>query len=147
MKKIIQLIAAIKSVAAFAFTAGIMLITVATMIVGEDSISISIIWQVTFLALIFGALQLLAFSETVFRQMNTRGRMTFLCISMFVVLALFALAFRWFPAESIINWLIFIGLYGGGFAIAVTALRIVFHIGGLKYDELLMTYKSRNNNL
>lgn len=145
MKRFIQLIAAIKSIASLAFTAGIMIVIVAAMIFGKDAISIAIIWQVIFLALIFGAVQFLAFSENAFPRMGTHGRMAFLCVSMLGVLAVFAIVFRWFPAGSVVNWLIFVCIYGALFAIATIVLRIVFRIGGLKYTEMLTAYKTRHN--
>lgn len=144
MKKFIQLIAAVKTVASLAFTAGIMLVTVGAMFLGKDTIPLGLIWQAVFLALIFGGLQLLAFSDNAFARAGTPGRMAFLGVSMLAVLALFALAFKWFPAGSITNWLIFIGLYAAVFAIATIVLRLVFRMGGLKYDEMLSAYKSRH---
>ena len=132
--------------ASLAFAAGIMLVTVAFMILGRDVISISIVWQAIFLALIFGVLQFLAFSDKTFPRMRTFGRMSFLSISLLVMLAIFALVFKWFPANSILNWLIFIGAYAAFFTVAAVALRIVFRVGELKYDELLTAYKTRQNN-
>jgi len=72
--------------------------------------------------------------------------MSFLSISLLVILAIFALVFKWFPANSIVNWLIFIGAYAAVFTVAAVALRIVFRVGELKYDELLAAYKTRQNN-
>lgn len=145
MKRFIQLVAAIKSVASLAFTAGLMVITVAAMLFGRDTISVRIIWQVVFLALIFGALQYLLFSENVFRRMGTPGRMALLCISMLVVLALFALIFQWFPVKSLSSWLLFVGVYAAFFAVATVVLRVVFRMGEFKYNELLTAYKSRHD--
>ena len=146
MKSFFQFVAAIKTMASLAFAAGIMLVTVAFMILGRDVISIGIVWQAIFLALIFGILQLLAFSDKTFPRMRTFGRMLFLSISLLVILAIFALVFKWFPANSIVNWLIFIGAYAAVFTVAAVALRIVFRVGELKYDELLAAYKTRQNN-
>ena len=143
MKKFIQLVAAIKAAASLAFTAGIMLITVGAMLLGQNAIPTSIIWQAVFLALIFGTLQFLAFTDHVFPRMGTAGRMAFLCLSMLAVLALFALVFRWFPAGHIASWAIFLGLYAAVFAIATIALRIVFRVGELTYNDSLAAYKTK----
>ena len=142
MKKFMQLIAAVKAVASLAFTALIMIATVASMIFGRDSLPIGYIWQAIFLALIYGIVQLIAFSENYFKQMKTLGRMAILGVSMFVALAAFAIMFRWFPVQSLENWLIFIGLYAAAFLIAVFALRTVFRLGGIKYNQMLAAYKA-----
>ncbi|MDL2232752.1 hypothetical protein LJC63_04130 [Ruminococcaceae bacterium OttesenSCG-928-L11] len=146
MKRFFQLIMAIKTTAAFAFTGGIMLLTVGTMLYGRDSISVSLIWQIIFLALIFGCLQFVTFSENTLGRMGTPGRMTVLGVSMLMVLAVFALIFRWFPMQSLVNWLVFIGLYVVAFLIATLALHTVFRLGGMKYNELLVAYKARRES-
>ena len=146
MKKFIPFVAAIKTTASFAFAGGMMLVTVASMLSGKITIPAGIIWQVVFLSLIYGTLQFLAFSDSVFPHMRTAGRMAFLGASMLAVLAAFALAFRWFPAGNPLNWLVFICLYAAGFAAAAVALRIVFRLGGIRYDELLGAYKARQRH-
>jgi len=144
MKRAIQLIAAIKTVAMFAFTGGVMLIVFASMFLGRDSISIGHIWQIILLSLIYGSLQFIAFSDNILENMNTTGRMALLGLSMMAVLAAFALIFEWFPAQSPVNWLIFAGLYAIVFFVAVLAFRLVFRLGGMKYNELLIAYKARH---
>lgn len=144
MKKFIQLIAAIKSAASLAFTAGVMIITVGATLLGKEALPVGIMWQAVFLALIFGTLQFLAFSDRVFTRMDTPGRMILLCASTLAVLIAFAFVFQWFPTSNIVNWLIFIGLYAVLFAVATIVLQIVFRVGGLKYNEMLAAYKTRH---
>jgi len=146
MKRTIQIIAAIKTIAMFAFTGGIMLSVFASMLLGRDSISISSIWQIIFLSLIYGSLQLAAFSENTLGRMRTTGRMTLLGLSMLAILSAFALIFEWFPVQIPANWLIFAGLYVVVFFGAVLAFRIVFRLGGIKYNELLIAYNARHEN-
>ena len=140
MKKFMQFIAAVKTVAALAFTAQIMFVTVVSMFFGREGVPISYIWQMIFLALIYGCLQLAVFSENYFRRMGTTGRMALLGVSMFVALSGFAVIFQWFPALNLANWLIFAGLYTAAFLIAAFALRTVFRLGGLKYTQMLTLY-------
>ena len=61
MRKFMKLTAAIKTVASLAFTALIMIATVASMVFGRDSIPVSYIWQAILLALIYGSIQLVRF--------------------------------------------------------------------------------------
>ena len=145
MKKFMQLIAAVKAVASLAFTAQIMLVTVVSMFFHRDGIPISYIWQMIFLALIYGCLQLVVFSDNYFAQMKTPGRTLLLGASMFAVLAAFAVLFRWFPVGTLSNWLIFTGLYAAVFLIAVFALRTVFRLSGIKYTQMLATYQAEHD--
>ena len=142
MKKFAQFVAAVKSIAVFAFTALVMLVTVASMFLGKDSIPISYIWQMIFLSLIFGCLHLYSFSEHETKKMNLPGRLAVLGVPMLLVVSAFAFFFGWFPANSVVNWLIFVGLYTGIFLIAVFVLRIVFRLSGIKYDRMLAAYKA-----
>ena len=142
MKRFMQFIAAIKSVAALAFTALIMLATVLSMLFGRDGIPISYIWQMIFISLIYSCIQFAVFSESYFMKMKTTGRTTILGVSMLLVLSVFAIAFQWFPVQDPMNWVIFVGSCAAVFVIAVVALRTVFRLGGIKYDQMLAVYKA-----
>ena len=142
MKKFLQSVGAIKTTAAFAFTGLVMFATVASMFLGRDSISIGYIWQMIFLSLIFGCLHLHAFSEHLAKKTNMPGRMAVLGLPMFLALSAFAHFFQWFPTNSPVNWLIFIGLYAGVFIIATFALRTAFRVSGIKYNQMLAVYKA-----
>jgi len=146
MKKVIQIITAIKTIAMFASTGGLMLSVFVSMFLGRDSIPISHIWQIVFLSLIYGSLQFITFSENALRSMSTFGRMALLGLSMLAVLAAFALIFGWFPAQNPLNWLIFAGLYSAVFFIAVLVFRLAFRLGGMRYNELLIAYKARHES-
>ncbi|MDL2232523.1 hypothetical protein LJC63_02945 [Ruminococcaceae bacterium OttesenSCG-928-L11] len=146
MKRFMQYVAAIKTVTAFAFTGAIMLLTVAAMFLGKDAISIGIIWQTVFLALIFGTAQFVCFSENIFTKLRTPGRLTILSVVTLAALSIFAAVFKWFDIGNAINWLVFAGVYAVIFLIATTALRMVFRVGELRYNELLVAYKSRQTD-
>ena len=146
MKKVIQLIAAIKMVGMFAFTGGVMLTLFASMFLGRDSIYISHIWQIIVLSLIYGSLHFIAFSESMPWNITTTGRMALLGVSMLAALAAFAFIFGWFPAQNPINWLIFAGLYAVIYFTAILVFRLVFRLGGMKYNELLIAYKARHES-
>ena len=142
MKKFLQYIAAVKAVAALAFAAQAMLVTVVAMFLGWGSIPISYIWQMIGLALLYGCLQHIAFVDHEGKHRRTAGRLVFLGCSMFIALVGFALVFQWFPAQSPIHWLAFAGLYALAFLTAVFTLRLVFRLGGIRYDQMLAAYKA-----
>ena len=142
MKNFMQSLAAVKAAASLAFTAMIMIVTVISMIFGRAGVPIGYIWQMIFLALIFGLVQLIALSENCFKHMKTPGRMTVIGIAMLAALAIFALIFQWFPTGIPVNWLIFVGLYAAVFLIAVFTLRAVFRLSGVKYNQMLAAFKA-----
>lgn len=145
MKKFMQFIAAVKAIAALAFTAQIMLAVVASMLLRRDAVPIGIIMQMMFLALIFGCAHLFVFAEGNFKQLKTPGRLAVLGAIMFAALAGFAAAFSWFPAQNPLNWLVFAGIYAAAFLIAVIALRTVFRLSGVKYNRMLAIYNAEND--
>ena len=142
MEKFLQSIAAIKTIAAFALTGLMMFVTVVSMFLGKDSIPIGYIWQMIFLSLIFGCLHLHAFSEHVAKKTNMPGRMAVLGVPMLLALSAFAHFFQWFATGSLVNWLIFIGLYTGVFIIATFALHTAFRVSGIRYNQMLAIYKA-----
>ena len=142
MKKFLWSVAAIKTIAAFALSGMTMFLTVSSMFLGRDSISIGSIWQMISLSLIFGCLHLLAFSEHLSKKMSMPGRMAVLGLPMLLALSAFAYFFGWFPANSLANWLIFIGGYAGVFMIATFAMRTAFRVSGIKYNQMLAVYKA-----
>ena len=145
MKKFMQFVAAVKAVATLAFAAQIMIVTVLNMLLGRDNILIAHVWQMMFLSLIYGCLQLLAFSDNYFKDMKTPNRIALLGVSMLVVLAVFAVIFNWFPTQNPINWLIFAGLYIIFFLVCVFALRTVFRLSGIRYNQMLAAYNANIN--
>ena len=141
MKKSFQFIVAVKAVASLAFTAQVMLATVVSMFFGRESIPVSALWQMLFLALFYSCSQFFIFSENLPFQIKTYGRIALLGLSMFTVLTIFAIVFKWFPVQNLQNWLIFIGLYAAVFLIALSALLTVFRVSGIKYNQMLAAYK------
>jgi hypothetical protein len=142
MKKFLQFVAAVKTIAAFAFTAQSMLVTVVSMLWGDTVIPIGYIWQMIFLSLIFACLHIHAFSEHESQKLNGAGRLAVLGVPMLLALLAFAYFFNWFPAGNLVNWLIFIGIYAAVFFIAIFAFRIAFRVSGMKYNEMLRLYKA-----
>ena len=71
--------------------------------------------------------------------------MTILGASMFMALAVFAVIFQWFPVRNLANWLIFAGMYIAVFLVAVFALRNVFRLSGITYNQMLAAYKASHD--
>jgi hypothetical protein len=146
MKKFLWTVIAIKAPAAFMFTGAVMWITVMKTFFGEETIPVDFVWQLIFLALIFGTLHLLAFSENTLGRTGTPGRIAFLGLTMLAVLVVFAFAFRWLGENSAVSWPVFIGAYVLLFLAVTGVERIIFRLGGKKYHDMLTTYKARQED-
>ena len=146
MEKLVRFSAALKAIASLAFTGQVMFVTVISMFMGKDVIPVGYIWQMVALSLIFSLLHLHAFSEHETKKLGKSARLAILGVPMLLALSAFAYFFNWFPIDDVINWLMFIGLYVGIFLIASFAFHIAFRLGGIKYNELLASYKSKQEN-
>lgn len=142
MKKFIEILVAVKSFAAMAFTGVIMLYVVAGYFFGISSISFSLIWQAVFIALLCGLLHFIAFTDYVFKKTGYLHRLLLFAAPMYLALGVFALAFKWFT-PTLVAWVIFSIVFLAVFGLLTAVIQIYFKITGNKYNHMLDVYKSR----
>lgn len=142
MKKAVEIIVAVKNIAAMAFTGMVMLYMVFGELFGLTSISFSLIWQAIFIALICGVLQFIAFSDYVIKKMKFSRRSLLFIVPLYAAISAFAVCFSWFPISAP-GWGLFTVIFFVIFAIMAAAFEAYFRITGNRYTQMLNIYKTK----
>ncbi|MBQ8796250.1 MAG: hypothetical protein IJZ54_07485 [Clostridia bacterium] len=130
---------------------GIMMIvfTSVAFINGFETVSVYRIFQLLGIAVIAGALMLVAFSDIFIKKMNQILRAVIFMIPLMITTLVFALAFSWFSTGNIKSWAIFITIFlvcfAGCFVIFLIINFIEKLIRGKKYTEKLKEYQNKKN--
>ncbi|MBQ8000131.1 MAG: hypothetical protein IJ298_02800 [Ruminococcus sp.] len=116
---------------------------------GFEAVSVCRIFQLLGIAVIAGALMLIAFSDIFIKKMNQILRAVIFIIPLMLTTLIAALTFSWFPAGSLKAWAIFfticLGCFTGCFVIFLIIHFIESMVRGKKYTEKLKEYQSKNN--
>lgn len=117
---------------------------------GFEALSVYRVYQLLGIAVIAGALMLVAFSDIFIKKMNQILRAVIFMIPLMITTLVFALAFSWFPAGSIKSWAIFLTIFlvcfAGCFVIFLIINFIEKLIRGKKYTEKLKEYQNKKHN-
>ena len=128
---------------------GIVMIVFTTMafINGFEAVSVYRIFQLLGIAVIAGALMLVAFSEIFIKNLNPVLRAIGFIIPLTITTMIFALAFSWFPTGSVKSWAIFITIFlacfAGSFIIFLIINFIEKLIKGKEYTKKLKEYQNK----
>lgn len=124
--------------------------TTVAFINGFEAVSVYRIYQLLGVAVIAGALMLIAFSDIFIKKMNQILRAVIFIIPLMITTLIFALAFSWFPAGNAKAWAIFatifLACFAGCFVIFLIINFIEKIIRGKKYTEKLREYQNKNKD-
>jgi len=144
MKKTLKILAQLPKYTAYSFAMSMFVFTAIALIAKTRAISVSLILQLFGVCLAGAVLQMLAFSEIVFKRMAYMKRLALFMFPFLGVITGFAAVFKWFPMQSLAAWLIFIGIFAACFIISTVLFEIHFKITGEKYTGILNEYKRKN---
>lgn len=117
---------------------------------GFEALSVYRVYQLLGIAVIAGALMLVAFSDIFIKKMNQVLRAVIFMIPLMITTLVFALAFSWFPTGSLKSWAIFLTIFlvcfAGCFVIFLIINFIEKLIRGKKYTEKLKEYQNKKHN-
>lgn len=128
---------------AYTFTAMITVFLTIGLIRGIEAISIHRLLQMFIIAIIGGAMQLVAFSEIFIKKMSDIKRLTIFTVPFVIVTMIFVILFNWFPINMIKSWIIFFSIFLGCFVISIILFEIEHRIKGEKYTSKLIEYKNK----
>lgn len=113
---------------------------------GAESFSIYRIAQLLAIAVLGGALILVAFSDIFLKKVSYVVRMCVFIVPFFFVTLIAAIAFSWFTAASVKTWLWFVGIFLICFAVSVVIYLITTKIKGKAYTEKLVEYQNKKDD-
>lgn len=131
---------------------GIMIVVFTTVAFanGFEALSVYRVYQLLGIAVVAGALMLVAFSDIFIKKMNQVLRAVIFMIPLMITTLVFALAFSWFPSGNIKSWAIFLTIFlvcfAGCFVIFLIINFIEKLIRGKKYTEKLKEYQNKKHN-
>ena len=131
---------------------GIMIVVFTTVafVNGFEALSVYRVYQLLGIAVVAGALMLVAFSDIFIKKINQILRAVIFMIPLMITTLVFALAFSWFPAGNIKSWAIFLTIFLVCFAGCLVIFLIINFIEklirGKKYTEKLKEYQNKKHN-
>lgn len=145
MKNVIKIIGQLPKYTAYSFSMSMLVFTVIGHIAGKEVIAINMLAQIFVVCLAAAVLQMIAFSEICIKKMSYIKRLALFMFPFLAVITGFAIVFKWFPMQSFMAWLIFIGIFVFCFIVSAILFEIHFKITGDKYTGILNEYKNKSN--
>ncbi len=142
MKKFMEGVMEWKTAACLMFTGCVILLAVIMLLMGENVLSIATLASMLIVSSLGSLLQMLAFTDRVFKKLRYSARMLVFAVPFLAVLALNAYIFRWFEPESGYG-LTFILIFLAVFAGMSVGFEIYYRAMGKKYDGLLGQYRKQ----
>lgn len=141
MKKFLKGVVELKTAACCMYTAAMFIYMVFSLIFGNETISLTMLWTLFWVCAAGALIQAVCFSDWIIKKMRYTWRSI-----LFVALFLPALTFaawkaEWFPIEEAGAWAMFIGMFFLTFIVMTIGFDIYFRITGRKYDGLLGQYR------
>jgi len=143
MKNFFKTVMEWKIIAALVFSVSIIICVIITLITGATAIPISTVISLLIVSSVGTFIQFFAFSDRIIKKMRYTIRMIVFTVLFFVMLAINAIYFEWFPIENSIFWLTFIGIFFAIFIVMIIGFEIYYRAMGKKYDGLLGQYRKR----
>jgi len=141
MKNFFKTVMEWKIIAALVFSVSIIICVIITLITGATAIPISTVISLLIVSSVGTFIQFFAFSDRIIKKMRYTIRMIVFTVLFFVMLAINAIYFEWFPIENSIFWLTFIGIFFAIFIVMIIGFEIYYRAMGKKYDGLLGQYR------
>lgn len=134
-----------KTYACFSFTGFTVVFALIALFFGMDSVSIAVLFQILLVAAVCSFLQMLVFTELLFKKMRYSLRLSIFFLLLFAVLTIFALSFAWFPSGNIGAWFSFLAIFCL-ISLGVTiGFEIYFRITGRRYNHMLASSRKEEN--
>ena len=126
------------------FTGSICVYGVIALLLGKESLELSVVGQILLISVLGTLIQGIAFAEDwVIKHMAYTKRMLLFVALFLPMLSACAVVFHWFPTTRLISWFIFIGIFLVVFVIITLMFELHFRAAGRKYDGLLGQYKKK----
>lgn len=144
MKKFVEILLSLKSMAALVFSGQIMIwAVIGTFFSKGDMLPLSFVWQALAVAVFAALWHFVTFTNIVIKRMRYSLRLALFSVAQLLMLAGFAYVFAWFPAGSFGAWLSFLLVYLVILGVTTAAYEIYNRITGKKYTARLERYRAR----
>lgn len=141
MKKFLQIVIAIKERASLSYTAAMFIYMVFLWVFKQEAAPLSMLFSLMIVCVAAGTMQLVAFSDLLFKKLAYGWRLVVFVIPFGAVLTAFAVGFGWFPTEDVRAWVEFGVIFIVIFLAITAGIEIYYRLSGRKYDDKLDWYR------
>ena len=145
MKKFLVCLVEWKTAASLLFTGSVILCSAVMLLLGQDTIPVATIASLLIVSSAGTFIQFLAFNGCIIKNMRYTLRLAVFAAPFFMLLALNAWLFSWFPMDKA-HWLYFSGIFLAIFVLMTVGFEIYFRAMGRKYDGLLGQYRRQKES-
>ncbi len=138
MKRFISYVLSMKTNACYIFTAILLFYSLSDIIWGGTGLTGVLILEVMGLSMLCGMVQVLVYSDLIFKRMAYTPRTVLLGLVLLVLVTGFAILFHWFPVDRAVGWLAFLGIFLLVFLGLTVGFEVVFRLTGRRYTSLLL---------
>ena len=144
MKKFLQVVIAVKERAALSYTAAMFIYMFFLWVFKQETAPLPVLFSLMIVCVAAGTMQLVAFSDLLFKKLAYGWRMVVFVIPFGAVLTAFAVGFGWFPTENAGAWVTFGVIFIAIFLAITGGIEIYYRLSGRKYDDRLDWYRRRS---
>lgn len=143
MKKWFQRSTEWKMGASFSYSVAVLIYAVVTLLFGEKSVSVTVLFELLALCLAGSLLQYVAFTDAVIKKMRYSLRMVVFSLPFLALMTLCAVVFDWFPKSEPFAWATFFITFVLVLAVFTAGFEIYYRASGRRYDGLLGEYRAK----
>lgn len=141
MKKFFQVVTTVKERAALNYTAAMCFYIFFLWLFKQETVSLPMLFSLLVVGIAAGAMQVLAFSDLVFKKLAYGWRMALFFAVFGGILTAFAVGFGWFPTDNVWAWVSFAAMFILIFAAIAAGIEIYYRASGRKWDDRLDWYR------
>ena len=141
MKKFFQVVAAIKECASLCYTGAMFFYMLFLWVYRQETAPLSLLFSLMIVCVAAGTMQVLAFSDLLFKKLAYGWRMVVFALPFFGVLTAFAVGFGWFPTDKAGAWVTFVVVFVIIFLAITAGIELYYRLSGRKWDDRLDWYR------
>ena len=141
MKKFFQVCTTIKEVTALCYTAAMCFYLFFQWVFKQETAPLSILFSLLLVCIAAGTMQVVAFSDLLFKNLAYGWRLVVFVVPFGAVLTAAAVGFRWFPTGQAGAWVLFGLFFALIFAAITGGIELYYRLSGRKWDDRLDWYR------
>jgi hypothetical protein len=145
LKKFVEITVQFKFVWGLFFTAAMMIYTTVSMILGNKSMDLIVVWQLVGLTMLFTLYHYLFFGELILNSINLKLKVTIHSIVCYATLLIACQVFAWVDILKIKDLAIFTGMYVFLYIAAMYSFYVYYKATGEELNQRLTAYKQNRN--
>lgn len=142
MKEFFKNTLEIKIIACMFFTSQVVIYTLIAPFLGEESIHLSLVWQMIFISIILTLLQYVIYVSNILKKVNIWIKIIIHYILLVFIGYILAKIFNWFDLSIGNNFTIALGIFTVCFVSFTGSIALYNKFSGERFNEKLRLYKS-----